>query len=111
MAIVLKPNWKIYYADGSTFSSDEGSHEEAPGDGFICVVGYTPAGDRYILHGKNHYRWDDELGMWFGMDWHGVLDFVRWKCHFKDGRMVDGDRFRDLMNMAHRDPDFPQRKG
>ena len=103
--------WRIYYADGSTFDSTQGEAKDAPADGFICVVGYTPAGNRYICHGKNHYYFDEEKQIWFGFDWHGVLDFVRWKCGFKEGRMMDGDSFREVMNNAHRDPDFPQRKG
>lgn len=105
------PDWRIYYADGSSFSSEDGDPKSAPFDGFICVVGYTPAGDRYICHGKNHYFFDEETDMWFGYDWHGVLDYVRHRHGFKEGRMVDGDKFRQIMNAAHRDPEFPPRKG
>lgn len=107
------PDWRIYYADGSSFSSDQGGPEDAPQLGFICAVGYGPDGARYITHGFNHYRWDTETRQWWGMDWHGVLDRLRMGGDFtayKEGRMVGDVTFRDLMTRAHRDPDFPQRK-
>lgn len=33
-------SWRIYYADGSTFSSNDGSWAEAPPFGVQCVVYY-----------------------------------------------------------------------
>lgn len=49
-------SWCIYYADRSTFSSDDGSWDEAPTDGVICVasrvgerVQWSSGGDYYRL--------------------------------------------------------------
>jgi hypothetical protein len=33
-------SWRIYYADGSTFSSDDGTWAEAPPFGVQCIVYY-----------------------------------------------------------------------
>ena len=117
----MPPTWRIYYADGSTFDSTQGGPEEAPLDGFVCAVGYRCAAtsERYITYGKNHYFYNEEGDEWWGIDWHGMLDRARMYSReksnpfwaYKEGRMVDDDRFRELMALAHRDPDFPQRKG
>lgn len=113
----MPPTWRIYYDTGATFSSEDGAPEEAPNMGFICVVGYTLEGARYITHGFNHYRWDPPTAVWWGMDWHGVLDRLRFTgaerdnpfFAYKEGRMVSDVLFKDLMTRAHRDPDFPMR--
>lgn len=112
----MPPTWRIYYADGSTFDSTQGEPVDAPLDGFICAVGYTAVGKRYITHGKNHYIWHEEEQEWWAIDWHGILDRVRMFARedknpfpaYKEGRMVGDQRFQELMNLAHRDPDFPQ---
>lgn len=46
--------WAIYYDDGSTFDSDDGSFDQAPSDGVICVV--RKEGDRAeFLSGADYY--------------------------------------------------------
>lgn len=36
--------WTIFYADGSTFTSEQGTWAEAPPFGVICIVYYRPNG-------------------------------------------------------------------
>lgn len=104
------PAWRIYYADGSTFDSDQGEPEAAPPFGFVCAVGYDERGRRYIMHGWDHYQWDRESRQWWGMDWCGLIDrLARNLVHaYKQGRTVTVTEFQALMDRAHRDPDFPQ---
>lgn len=105
--------WKIFYSDGSTFSSADGLPEDAPSIGFICAVGYDESGDRYIMHGWDHYCWDIETEQWWGMDIVGLFDrLTQNKVYaYKMGRTVTKKDFQALMQAAHTDPAFPQRKG
>ena len=106
------PEWRIYYDDGSTFDSDQGSPADAPSLGFICAVGYDEGGSRYIMHGWDHYTFDQESNQWWGSDTQGLFDrLIRNKGYaYKMGRTVTKTRYQELMNKAHLDPDFPKIK-
>ena len=102
--------WKIFYQDGTTFSSEDGKPCEAPPFGFICAIGYDEADRRYIMHGWDHYGWDIESQQWWGMDLCGLFDrLARNKVYaYKQGRTVTKDDFAAFLKQAHEDPDFPQ---
>lgn len=102
------PAWRIYYSDGSSFSSDQGEPHEAPSEGFVCAVGYDEAARRYIMHGWDFYCWAEN--QWWGMDRMGLHDRLRRNAvyAYKEGRTVTRDQFSALMDRAHTDPDFPQ---
>ena len=95
-------NWKIYYDDGSTFSSADGPPDKAPSLGFICAVGYDESGDRYIMHGWDHYHWDVESQQWWGMDLQGLFDrLIRNKVFaYKMGRTVTKAQWLAIMKRA-----------
>lgn len=46
--------WTIFYADGSTFTSDQGTWAEAPPFGVICVVYYNASGVTFQEVGNDH---------------------------------------------------------
>lgn len=48
-----RPTWVIYYDDHSTFSSLDGTWEQAPADGVLYVLELV--GDRIITHSGNDY--------------------------------------------------------
>ena len=48
-------DWKIYYADGSTFSDEDGDWNGAPADGVCCVVVRDEDYGRFVLNGLNFY--------------------------------------------------------
>ena len=48
-------DWKIYYTDGETFSSEDGTWEDAPADGIVAVVVADEDYGRYVLNGLNYY--------------------------------------------------------
>lgn len=104
--------WRIYYADGSTFDSNQGSPEDASPLGFICAVGYDESGARYIMHGWDHYCYDKETSQWWGMDLCGLFDrLTRNKVYaYKQGRTVTKADFQKIMQLAHKDVDFPIRR-
>lgn len=67
-------SWRIYYADGSAFTSDDGSWAQAPPFGVQCVVYYDLEG-RAQLDGGEHdghiyryqgdgFRDDVKMGLW-----------------------------------------------
>jgi hypothetical protein len=109
-------DWRIYYSDGSTFDSTQGTPEEAPSRGFICVVGYYLSGirdgQRYVLKGWDHYFYDRDAKQWWGCDRDGLIDLL---CEnrvwaYKLGRTVTVDEWEAIMETARSDPDFPKRR-
>jgi len=105
----MRPAWRIYYSDGSTFDSLQGEPHEAPPEGFICAIGYDDRAKRYIMHGWSHYQWDNEAEQWWGMDMPGLLDRLRRNLvyAYKEGRTVRRAEWEQIMIRANNDPDFP----
>lgn len=52
------PDWRIYYANGTTFDSNDGAAQAAPSTGYVCAIGYDQDGSRYIQGQQDYYRWD-----------------------------------------------------
>jgi len=104
-----RPDWRIYYSDGGTFDSLDGSPHDAPSEGFICAVGYDEQGGRYIMHGWDFYRYDLDSDQWWGMDVYGLHDALRRNLvyAYKEGRTVTKTQWQRLLQMANVDPDFP----
>lgn len=68
------PAWRVYYADGSTISSDDMAAEETPAWGVVAVVTRDPEGQVTSVHGpKFDYFWYDGAE-WWGSDLTGLLD-------------------------------------
>ena len=102
-------DWRIYYADGSTFDSAMGEPHEAPSEGFLCAIGYDETGKRYIMHGWAIYQWDRDIRQWWGMDLLGLFDRLRRNLvyAYKEGRTVGRRDWEKTMIRANNDPDFP----
>lgn len=80
-------SWRIYYADGSSFSSTMGDWAEAPPFGVQCVVYYhtdgktihTEANDesRYLYLGEDELE-GHKLGLWMDSEgYYRVIDLVQ----------------------------------
>ena len=104
-----KPEWRIFYDDGSTYDSTMGGPSDAPSEGFICAIGYDETGKRYIMHGWDFYQWDFEAHQWWGMDLPGLFDRLRRNkvYAYKEGRTVMRKTWEAIMIRANNDPDFP----
>lgn len=102
--------WRIYYGDGSTFDSTQGSPEQAPSTGFIVAAGYDENGRRYLMHGWDHYCYDIASNQWWGMDTAGLMDRLRRNVvhAYKEGRTVTRSEWLSIMRIADNDSDFPQ---
>lgn len=73
----MPPAWRIYYADGSTFSSDEGAWLDVPSPvGFEGVVHPDPANGRAIEHLKPMYFFPSWADHPWGCDEWGAMDLL-----------------------------------
>lgn len=111
--------WKIYYGDGSIYSSDDGPPEDAPGTGLQVIVQLDKDHGRHIVKGGNegrrddYYWWDFPSETWWVGDYPGFLDYLMQpgvrKVIF--GRSIPSDRFAEIYKTAVHDPDFPVKTG
>lgn len=99
--------WRIYYDDGSTYSSADGAVEFAPCDGIIIIAQSDDDVGREILHRKDFYYW--ERGRWFGCDRYGLEDYLRrpgWK-KIAAGRNTEHRNYQILFHRACTEPGLP----
>ena len=66
--------WTLFYADGNTFSSEDGTPDQAPSYGLL-IVAQLLNGRRELLFNQNFYF--HVGGEWFGMDEYGVRERLR----------------------------------
>lgn len=101
--------WRIYYDDGGTFSSADGTPACAPPFGVVAIVQPEPTVKRVIASGFDWYYYVDSEQQWWGGDLAGVLDRM---LHRKPveyllmGRSVDHATYHEIMRRADEDPDF-----
>lgn len=96
--------WRIYYGDGTTFSSENGSAEAAPCGGVITVAWYDEDNRRHLAHGTDYYVFAGE-GRWYGCDAAGFWQYMGepgFKV-VKFGRMIGDGAFRAVMSKAMND--------
>jgi hypothetical protein len=69
--------WEVFYADGSTFGSDQGAPQDAPGLGVIVIAQeHEVQGERpYLQHMTDYY-------VWLGQRWLGCDLFRLWQYFF-----------------------------
>lgn len=104
------PEWRIYYADGSTY---DGVVERAPGDGVVGIVrrdvdpaDFPYTNGRELLYGKDHYWWS--VDRWLGGDSYGRDDYLRqpgWKKVIA-GRTLPRVQFESVKQRMETDPEF-----
>ena len=103
-------NWRIYYADGSTFSGDAA---DAPGLGVIVIALKHPDPEigAYIQHQADYY-------IWLGDRWLACDLFRLWQYLFIEkldhpkhalaGQTIDNDHYMQILRAAKQDKDFFQ---
>ena len=99
--------WRIYYADGSTFDSANGRAADAPPDGIEVIVQTDPRVGRSVIDGKDWYVFDGER--WVGMDGDGMKAFFRQLGTLKQGLTLSRPRYDAILHRALNDPDFPKK--
>lgn len=97
---MAEPSWIIYYSDGSTFSSDDGAWEDAPGWDCQVVLFRDPIVKWGIRHQGDFYRLDPD-GTVVAMDMVGFLDHImRVVGVVKAGSMLSQDKYAKIYNQA-----------
>ena len=67
--------WKIWYSDGSTFSSEDGAWEDAPAWDAQVILFQHPEAGWAMRHNSDYFRLAED-GTIVGMDEIGMLDYV-----------------------------------
>lgn len=96
--------WRVYYADGSVFTSQEGEPWDAPRLG-VQVVAQERDGDHELVWGRDHFYYDPGAGGWCTTDLFGALTHLATaprQCLLFGQWMAD-DRFARLMERVHAD--------
>lgn len=120
--------WRLYYADGSTFDSEDGAWADAPHIGAVGLI--TPDVDvgREFDHGSRgeFFAWEPDGSKPWGYDRVGILRYL-WRAHgwptstriadlslddwrdavVKVGCSVDNLMFQSILARMTSDPDFP----
>lgn len=89
--------WKVFYADGSTYDSEEGGRPEARG--VQAIVQDHPRVNKEIVTGADYYIRDPE-GRWIGVDLFGLYDWLVDVGLVLFGRMVTTEEYRELFKRA-----------
>lgn len=103
--------WRIYYADGTTFSSDDGTPEDAPGLGVVVIPQSDPDVGRMMMARWDHYCWHGD--QWWGHDIVGLIDCLALPGLNRviHGRTVSQEDYRAIYQRALDDPDFVPKSG
>lgn len=125
--VYKQQKWKIYYDDGTTFSDEDGTWEEAPYRGVLLVVTSDPNVGREVDHGARgeFYAWWPDATKPWGFDRTGILDYLAnlpeydetthiadlslddWnRAGVKVGRSVDNHVFEAILEQALADDYF-----
>lgn len=105
-------DWKVFYADGSTYSSKDGPPEKAPKDYAEVVMQYEPFRDRRdIISGAGTTY---QYYCWHGDRWiiHDDSGLEQYNALFKDkaivlrGFYIEDEKFWAIHQQAVDDPEW-----
>lgn len=93
--------WKIWYDNGETFSSEEGTPEKAPLDGILIIVqkGDHIEEGEHILNGGECYRFVDK---WYQGDKTDLEKWLQEDFPLLMGRLTDQQTWRQAKQEAIR---------
>jgi hypothetical protein len=98
--------WRIFYHDGTTFSSDNGDPVDAPSVGVVCIIQGNIMLGREILNRWDCYFWDGSR--WRKSTFGGAFDALLSRQtveSFIEGSIIDNQDFRFIWETAFDDPD------
>jgi len=102
--------WRIYYADGSTFDSTDGSPSDAPAYSVQAIVQKDKYYGRRILRMVDYYCWSPKAGKWIDM-FDAASVIVRALRDpgliVKAGEYIDEQAYEAILIRVTNDPDFP----
>jgi len=96
-------SWKIWYDDGSTFSSEDGNPEDAPIDGVQAILQWLHYGNYEIIPSSDYYWWLDDR--WVFGDITGLERFLRKRSQVMTiiiyGRWASSAMFQQIQKEVH----------
>jgi len=99
------PRWKIYYGDGTVFSSTEGPPENAPPwnvQDIIQIDLYKQ--QKYHQCFEDYYIYKEKDKAWYGVDLIGLIDFLVNEIGLvKLGRTIPTKKFIAIRKRADRE--------
>jgi len=96
-------DWRIFYGDGSTYNSDEGAWEDAPGWNVQIILFRDPEAGWAMRHNGDFF-WLADDGAVVAMDGTGMLDHVINALGLvKAGRMLTKAQFDKIYQRAKRE--------
>ena len=109
----MEIQWRIYYADKSTFDNTMGEPWEAPGTRVLIILQQhkDPSERAYFQWRTDFYRWWKDR--WIACDYFAIMQY--WFCdqlHIGHpraslaGETVDNDLWDDVERAARADKDF-----
>ena len=106
-------NWRVYYANGNTYSNQDGAPENAPARDVQVIV--MKDGDHGWRTQTEHdyYVWDERSNWlrWWGVDQFGLYDYLI-EPGFKKvlfGRTISSQEYNEIIKRANEDKDFPRK--
>lgn len=97
--------WRAFYADGSTFGSDDGTWAQAPGDGCLILKLWPAAGEPRMFSGHDAIYWDgeaDEAGQ-LDLPTEGFRALAQAEAdggRLKFGVLVEPERYEEIWTEA-----------
>lgn len=90
--------WKIYYDNETTFSSEDGSPEDAPGYGVLAI---TQDKESTVLCSQDFYIYRTDYDCWIEVHIEGLIDHIVTSAHnvraVKAGRTVPLSVFKKVL--------------
>lgn len=99
-------SWRIYYADESAYSNEDGKPEDAPCTGVVAVCAFNMDNRREIQCAKDYYIYDEQPiykdmtgGFWYGADIAGLHQYLfrPGKKIVKFGALISDPTWRRMM--------------
>jgi hypothetical protein len=104
-------DWRVYYSDGSTFDSSQGTPDDAPAFGVQEILQLADDGRiRDVVTGADFYLYCED-GKWTGSDLVGLIERLANRIPFSGtliGRWEPVDVYQAILRTAEEDTDFPQ---
>lgn len=102
------PDFKVFYADGETYTGDA---YNAPVLGVLAIVEKDAEHGRRIVSLCDYYCWADRGDglRWWGVDFIGMIDYLMMPGPKRVliGRLVANPVYSAIYQQAMSDPEFP----
>lgn len=99
--------WRVYYADGTTFDSSQGEPRASPAYGVVLIAQIGAGGSGELVSGSDYYI--HEGGFWIGPDLNGIVERLAHRVPADSlliGRLVSPALWIEIRQRALNDDEF-----